>query len=139
MTRVLTTNGSQPHRLRQRLHEAGVQHGQQVEAEIEVRVEGAEAEGAQTATVFFCNMPGLAEFQIIGEPDGEELPEYAIIDGFDVDRDGYWRVPVLISPNGVMNVTVIGEPVLVGHEAEAPFNGDGWQGRNIRFGDVIGG
>lgn len=135
MRRVLVTNGSQPHVLRHRLGEAGVGHGQQVEAQIEVRVEGTQAEGA-AAAVFFCNMPPLEDYTITGDPDGQELPEYAVLLGMQVAQDGYYRVPVNICPNGTMTVTVTGEPVLVGHDAAAPYNGDGWQGhpQHIRIG-----
>jgi hypothetical protein len=98
---------SQSHRLRERMAEAEVRHGEEVRADVRgVRVQLAAPawigrRDVVKGDVFFCTMGPVEVRRVSIEGDGGPLPEEAILDGLRVPVEGtYDLINVLIRSNG---------------------------------------
>ena len=104
---VRVTAQSQSHRLRERMAEAQVRHGQEIRADLRgVRVEVTPAAwygGREKvrADVFFCTMGPVHVRRVAIEGDGGSLPERAVVEGLQVAHEGtYDLLNVLVRSNG---------------------------------------
>lgn len=104
---------SQSHRLRERMVEANIQHGQEVRADLPgIRVT-AEFEGwrrqadPQRGVVFFCTMGAITVREVIAPGDGQPLPCEAVVDGLVVPQPGTYDIlNALIHSNGALQLRV---------------------------------
>jgi hypothetical protein len=109
------TSYSQAHRLRERMEEAKVGHGQEIRADLPgVRVS---AMGRNWFTgrfgirgeVFFCNMGPITVRETTTPSDGKPLPRNVVLQGLDVPADGtYDLIDVLVQSNGDLRVIMDG-------------------------------
>jgi hypothetical protein len=98
---------SQSHRLRERMVEADVHHGEEIRADVRgVRVQLASPEWfARRETikgdVFFCTMGPVEVRRVSIGGDGGPLPDRTILEGLRVPAEGtYDLINVLIRSNG---------------------------------------
>lgn len=105
MLQARVTESSQQYRVRQELQAAGIQHGEDVAADIVVRVGNPHAATPAMATVYFCDMGPITPTAITGQPDGQPLPANVTLTGLTVPGPGYWRVPFQINLNGSIHLT----------------------------------
>jgi hypothetical protein len=106
---------SQTHRLRERMAQAEVGHGQEIRADLPgIRVT-AMARNWFTGRpngkgdVFFCTMGPIRVREATTPGDGGPLPENVIVQGLEVPSDGtYDVVNALVQSNGDLRVIVDG-------------------------------
>jgi hypothetical protein len=98
---------SQSHRLRERMADAEVRHGQEVRADVRgVRVQLAAPawigrRDIVKGDVFFCTMGPVEVRRVSIEGDGGPLPEDTILEGLRVPIEGtYDLINVLVRSNG---------------------------------------
>ena len=98
---------SQSDRLRERMAEAQVRHGQEVRADVRgVRVQVAPPawigkREQVRGDVFFCTVSRVQVRRVVIEGDGRRLPQEAVVDGLHVPREGtYDLLNVLVRSNG---------------------------------------
>jgi hypothetical protein len=98
---------SQSHRLRERMAEAEVRHGEEVRADVRgVRVQLAAPawigrRNIVKGDVFFCTMGPVEVRRVVSEGDGGPLPDNAVLEGLQVPIEGtYDLINVLIRSNG---------------------------------------
>lgn len=98
---------SQSHRLKERMSEAEVRHGQEIRADVRgVRVQLAGPEwfargGKVKGDVFFCNMGPVQVRRVSIEGDGGPLPDRTVLHGLRVPGEGtYDLLNVLVRSNG---------------------------------------
>jgi hypothetical protein len=104
---------SQSHRLRERMLEADIRHGQEVRADLPgIRVT-ADAEGWRTTAeprggiIFFCTMGAIKIREVIASGDGEPLPTEAVVEGLVVPQPGTYDIlNALIHSNGALQLRV---------------------------------
>src|SRR5215208_4333311 len=111
---------SQPYRLRERMQQAEVRHGQEIRADLPgIRVH---AMGRSWFTgrpnpkgeVFFCTMGPIQVRETTTPGDGGPLPENVIVQGLEVPRDGTYDLKdVLVQSNGDLRVIVDGATQVV--------------------------
>jgi hypothetical protein len=104
---------SQSHRLRERMAEADVHHGEEIRADVRgVRVQLASPawigrRDVVKGDVFFCTMGPIEVRRVSIEGDGGQLPDRAILDGLRVPVEGtYDLINVLIRSNGDLRLIV---------------------------------
>ena len=104
---------SQSHRLRERMAEADVHHGQEIRADVRgVRVRLASPEWfarreAIKGDVFFCTMGEVEVRRVSIAGDGGPLPDRAVLMGLQVPSEGtYDLLNVLIRSNGDLRMIV---------------------------------
>lgn len=104
---------SQSHRLKERMTEADIRHGQEIRADVRgVRVQLASPEwfargGTVKGDVFFCNMGPVQVRRVTIEGDGGPLPDRAVLDGLRVPGEGtYDLLNVLVRSNGDLRLIV---------------------------------
>ena len=104
---------SQSNRLRERMAEADVRHGQELRADVRgVRVQLASPRwlGRREQVrgdVFFCGVGRVDVRRVVIEGDRRPLPEETILDGLDVPREGtYDLLNVLVRSNGDLRLIV---------------------------------
>jgi hypothetical protein len=102
---------SQAHRLRERMAEAAIGHGQEVRADlpgIRVTAEIADwrsAPNPNVGTVFFCTMGSIRVHEVLAPGDGRPLPDEVILEGLVVPEPGTYDIlNVLIHSNGSLRV-----------------------------------
>jgi hypothetical protein len=107
------TAHSQSYRLRERMKEAEVQHGQEIRADlpgIRVASYGGEwfsARRKATGEVFFCTMGPIRVRKVTISGDGHALPPTVIVDGLEVAGGGtYDLLNVLVRSNGDLRLIV---------------------------------
>jgi hypothetical protein len=107
------TAHSQAYRLRERMKEVDIQHGQEIRADlpgIRVASFGSEwftARRKLTGEVFFCTMGPIRVRKVTISGDGHSLPTNVIIDGLKVAGGGtYDLVNVLVRSNGDLRLIV---------------------------------
>ena len=107
------TSYSQAFRLRERMQEAEVQHGQEIRADlpgIKVSTAASAWLGARQGgkgEVFFCNMGPIRVRKIAIAGDGRPLPNEAMVQGLSVADDGtYDLLNALVRSNGNLHVIV---------------------------------
>jgi hypothetical protein len=91
---------SQTHRLRERMVEAQIQHGQEVRVDLPgIRV-GAEA-------IFFCTMGAITVRETIAAGDAEPLPTEVFVEGLMVPEPGLYDIlNALVHSNGALRLQV---------------------------------
>jgi hypothetical protein len=93
---------SQTHRLRERMVEAQIQHGQEVRVDLPgIRV------SAEAGVIFFCTMGAIKVRQIIASGDAQPLPTEVLLDGLEVPEPGTYDIlNALVHSNGVLRLQV---------------------------------
>lgn len=110
---VRITAHSQSHRLRERLAEADVRHGQELRADVRgVRVRlGNPTWLARptkaTGDVYFCTVDAIRVRRVAIDGDGGELPDHTSLEGLQVPAEGtYDLLNVLVRSNGDLRLIV---------------------------------
>ncbi len=109
------TSYSQSHRLRERMAQAEVRHGQEIRADLPgIRV-GATSRNWFTgkpnrnAEVFFCTMGPITVKETTTPGDGGPLPSNVIVQGLDVPAEGTYDLKhALVQSNGDLRVIIDG-------------------------------
>jgi hypothetical protein len=105
---------SQAHRLRERMVQAEVRHGQEIRADlpgIRVTATGRWFTGRPTGKgeVFFCTMGPIRVRETTTPGDGGPLPENVVVQGLDVPIDGtYDLIDILVQSNGDLRLIIDG-------------------------------
>ena len=104
---------SQAERLRERMEQAEVRHGQEIRADLPgIRVTAMSRHwftGRPTgkAEVFFCTMGPIRLRETTAVGDGGRLPSNVVVQGLEVPGDGtYDLIDVLVQSNGDLRVIV---------------------------------
>jgi hypothetical protein len=107
------TAHSQAYRLRERMAQAKVQHGQEIRADVPgIRVlamarEWFTARHRGKGEVFFCTMGPIRVREVTVPGDGSPLPSDVVIDGLEVASGGsYDLLNVLVQSNGDLRLIV---------------------------------
>ena len=111
---------SQTYRLRERMNEAEIRHGQEVRADLPgIRVT-AGMEGFRAApdsnigAIFFCTMGPIRIREVLNQGDGEPLPKEVILDGLAVPGPGTYDIlNALVHSNGSLQVRIDSETRVV--------------------------
>ncbi len=104
---------SQSYRLRERMNEAEIRHGQEVRADLTgIRVTAA-VEGWRTTpdtnvgAIFFCTMGPIRIREVLNHGDGDPLPTEVVLDGLAVPGPGTYDIlNALVHSNGSLLVRV---------------------------------
>ena len=104
---------SQGYRLRERMNEAEIRHGQEVRADLTgIRVTAA-LEGWRTTpdpnigAIFFCTMGPIRIREVLNQGDGDPLPREVVLDGLAVPGPGTYDIlNALVHSNGSLLVRV---------------------------------
>jgi hypothetical protein len=110
-TRVMAH--SQTHRLRERMVEAQIQHGQELRVDLPgIRV-SAEAERWRTTAepqrgvIFFCTMGAIKICETIASGDAQPLPTEVLVEGLKVPEPGMYDIlNALVHSNGALRLQV---------------------------------
>ena len=104
---------SQAHRLRERMAQAEVQHGQEIRADLPGIGVLAMARDWFTARhkgkgeIFFCTMGPIRVREVTVPGDGGPLPTDVVVEGMEVAFDGsYDLLNVLVQSNGDLRLIV---------------------------------
>ena len=107
------TSYSQGYRLRERMEEAEVRHGQEIRADlpgIRVTATGRNwftRRAGDKGEVFFCNMGPITIRETSAPGDGGALPRNVVLQGLSVPADGtYDLLDVLVQSNGDLRVII---------------------------------
>lgn len=97
---------SQTFRLRERMQEANISHGQEVRADLpNVRVVALAGAGAGQA--LFCNMGPIRVKETLNDGDGGPLPTDVALEGLRVAGSGTYDIlNALVSSNGNLRLVV---------------------------------
>jgi hypothetical protein len=104
---------SQSHRLRERMTEAAIGHGQEVRADLPgIRV-GAQVADWRSApdpnagAIFFCTMGSIRVREVLAPGDGSPLPTEVILEGLVVPEAGTYDIlNAVIHSNGALRVRI---------------------------------
>ena len=106
---------SQVHRLRERMAQAEVRHGQEIRADLPgIRVTAMSHNWFSglplgNSEVFFCGMGPIRVREVKAAGDGAPLPNNVIVQGLEVLRDGTFDlIDALVQSNGDLRVIVDG-------------------------------
>jgi len=106
---------SQTHRLRERMAQAEVRHGQEIRADLPgIRVTAMArnwftGRPNRNGEVFFCTMGPVRVREVKAAGDGGPLPDNVIVQGLEVTGDGtYDLIDALVQSNGDLRVIVDG-------------------------------
>jgi hypothetical protein len=104
---------SQTHRLKERMTEAAIRHGQAVRADltgIRVTADVPGWRGAaepQRGVIFFCTMGAIRVRQVLASGDGQPLPSEVIVEGLVVPEPGTYDIlNALVHSNGSLRLQV---------------------------------
>jgi hypothetical protein len=104
---------SQTHRLRERMAQAEVQHGQEIRADLPgIRVTAVShnwftGRPNGNGQVFFCTMGPIRVRDVKAAGDGAPLPSNVVVQGLEVPGDGtYDLIDVLVQSNGDLRLIV---------------------------------
>lgn len=104
---------SQTHRLRERMAQAEVRHGQEIRADLPgIRVTATSRNWFTgrpngNGEVFFCTMGEIKVREVKAPGDGAALPSNVIVEGLEVAGEGtYDLIGALIQSNGDLRVIV---------------------------------
>jgi hypothetical protein len=106
------TANSQVHRLKERLEQAEVRHGQEIRADLPgIMVTAARSwlgsRQSDKGEVFFCSMGPIRLRSAMIGGDGKALPDEAVVQGLNVSAEGtYDLVNALVRSNGDLRVIV---------------------------------
>ena len=111
---------SQAHRLRERMAQADVRHGQEIRADLPgIRVEAMSrnwftGRPGKKAEVFFCTMGPVQVRETTIPGDGDPLPSNVVVQGLEIAGEGtYDLMNVLIQSNGDLRVILDGASQVV--------------------------
>jgi hypothetical protein len=106
---------SQVHRLRERMEQAEVRHGQEIRADLPgIRVTAMSRHWFTgrpngNSDVFFCTMGPIKVREVKAPGDGGPLPSNVIVQGLEVGVEGtYDLIDALVQSNGDLRVIVDG-------------------------------
>ena len=106
---------SQAHRLRERMEQAEVRHGQEIRADLPgIRVTAMShnwftGRPLGNGEVFFCSMGPIRVREVKAAGDGAPLPNNVIVQGLEVTDEGtYDLIDALVQSNGDLRVIVDG-------------------------------
>jgi hypothetical protein len=109
------TSYSQAHRLRERMVEAEVRHGEEIRADLPGIKVGAGGQhwllrrSTGDGEVFFCNMGPFRVREKIAAGDGGPLPANVVVQGLEIPNEGtYDLIDVLVQSNGDLRVILDG-------------------------------
>ena len=104
---------SQTYRLKERMTEAEIGHGQEVRADlpgIRVTAEAPGWRGApepQQGVIFFCTMGAIRVREVLASGDGQPLPTEVIVEGLVVPEPGTYDIlNALVHSNGALRLQV---------------------------------
>jgi hypothetical protein len=104
---------SQTYRLRERMAEAAIGHGQEVRADlpgIRVTAEIADWRSApdpKVGAIFFCTMGSIRVREVLASGDGSPLPSEVVLEGLVVPEPGTYDIlNALVHSNGALQVRV---------------------------------
>jgi hypothetical protein len=104
---------SQTYRLKERMTEAEIRHGQEVRADlpgIRVTAEAPGWRGApepQRGVIFFCTMGAIRVREVLASGDGQPLPSEVIVEGLVVPEPGTYDIlNALVHSNGALRLQV---------------------------------
>jgi hypothetical protein len=104
---------SQAYRLKERMTEAEIRHGQEVRADlpgIRVTAEAPGWRGApepQRGVIFFCTMGAIRVREVLASGDGQPLPSEVIVEGLVVPEPGTYDIlNALVHSNGALRLQV---------------------------------
>jgi hypothetical protein len=104
---------SQTYRLKERMTEAEIGHGQEVRADltgIRVTADVPGWRGAaepQRGVIFFCTMGAIRVRQVLASGDGQPLPSEVIVEGLVVPEPGTYDIlNALVHSNGALRLQV---------------------------------
>jgi hypothetical protein len=107
------TASSQVYRLRERMEQAEVRHGQEMRADLPgIRVSASAptwfgTRQGERGDVFFCTMGAIRLRRVTIDGDGKALPHEARVQGLNVASEGtYDLVNALVRSNGDLRVIV---------------------------------
>ena len=104
---------SQTHRLKERMTEVEIRHGQEVRADlpgIRVTAEVSGGRGApepKRGVIFFCTMGAIRLREVLAEGDGQPLPSEVMVKGLVVPEPGTYDIlNALVRSNGALRLEV---------------------------------
>jgi len=104
---------SQTHRLRERMGEAAIKHGQEVRVDLPgIRVTAAPtvssaAPNPELGTIFFCTMGPIRVHEVLAPGDDDPLPTEVVLEGLAVPEPGTYDIlNALVHSNGDLLVRV---------------------------------
>jgi hypothetical protein len=111
---------SQAQRLRERMEQAEVRHGQEIRADLPgIRVTAMShnwftGRPLGNGEVFFCGMGPIRVREVRAAGDGAPLPNNVIVQGLEVQGDGTFDlIDVLVQSNGDLRLIVDGATQVV--------------------------
>src|SRR5215212_5056721 len=111
---------SQTYRLRERMYEASIRHGQEVRADLPgIRVGAASGSwgidpNANIGAIFFCTMGEIRVREVLHEGDGDPLPSEVVLDGLTVPEPGTYDIlNALVHSNGSLLLRIDAETRIV--------------------------
>jgi hypothetical protein len=104
---------SQTYRLRERMKEADIRHGQEVRADLPgIRVTAAlerwrTASDPNSGAIFFCTMGPIRIREVLNQGDGDPLPTEVVLDNLVVPGPGtYDLINAIVHSNGSLLIRV---------------------------------
>ena len=104
---------SQSHRLRERMGEAAIAHGQEARVDLPgIRVAAGSPGGRggatqEVGTIFFCTMGPIRVHEVLAPGDGGPLPTEVVLEGLMVPESGTYDIlNALVHSNGDLRVRV---------------------------------
>ena len=104
---------SQSHRLRERMSEAEIRHGQEVRADLPgIRVSPAATSwragsNPNIGVIFFCTMGKIRIREVLAEGDNNPLPDEVVLDGLSVPGPGTYDIlNAIVHSNGSLLVRI---------------------------------
>jgi hypothetical protein len=101
---------SQTYRLRERMAEAAIGHGQEVRADlsgIRVTADWRNAPDPNVGAIFFCTMGSIRVREVLAPGDGRSLPSEVVLEGLIVPEPGTYDIlNAVVHSNGVLRVRV---------------------------------
>jgi hypothetical protein len=123
---------SQTYRLRERMAEAAIGHGQEVRADLPgIRVSAQIADwrsapDPKVGVIFFCTMGSISVREVLAQGDGRNLPTEVVLEGLQVPEPGtYDIVNALVHSNGALRVRVDSSTQVV-QRVRGLVTADGW-------------
>jgi hypothetical protein len=104
---------SQTYRLRERMAEAAIGHGQEVRADLPgIRVTAGVADwrsapDPNVGAIFFCTMGSIRVREVLAPGDGRSLPSEVVLEGLVVPGPGTYDIlNAVVHSNGALQVRV---------------------------------
>ena len=104
---------SQTYRLRERMAEAAIGHGQEVRADLPgIRVTAGNADwrsapDPNVGAIFFCTMGSIRVREVLAPGDGRSLPSEVVLEGLVVPGPGTYDIlNAVVHSNGALQVRV---------------------------------